>query len=138
MKTEYLKLDFNDRKSIQAFSKPYVKGVLLQSGFAKMLYFAHRDHCDFLLCAFLENVTPTGKHAKCGQLIQIGNILCFDNTRETRLLKAGVVLEAEADFKWIMQEHGKVNNPVALESITVPSPTSTYCKLQPNHRIQGI
>ena len=86
-----------------------------------MLYFSRRDHCDFLLCVFLENVTPTGKHAKCGQLMQIGNIQCFDNTRETRLLKllkAGVVSEAEADFKWIMHEHGKVNNPVALESIT--------------------
>ena len=120
MKTEYLKLDFNDRKSIQAFSKPYVKGVLLQSGFAKMLYFSRRDHCDFLLCVFLENVTPTGKHAKCGQLMQIGNIQCFDNTSETwtRPLKAGVVLEAEADFKWIMHKHRKVNNPVALESIT--------------------
>ena len=83
MRTEYPKLDFNDRKSIQAFSKPYVKGVLLQSGFAKMLYFSRRDHCDFLLCVFLENVTPTGKHAKCGQLMQIGNIQCFDNTSET-------------------------------------------------------
>ena len=105
MKTEYLKLDFNDRKSIQAFSKPYVNGVLLQICFAKMLYFARRDHCDFLLCAFLENVTPNGKHAKCGQLMPIGNIPCFHNTRETRqlkLLKAGVVSEAEANFKWIM------------------------------------
>ena len=84
MKIEYPTLDLNDRKSIQAFSNPYVKGDF-QSGFAEMLYFALHDQC------VLENVTPTGTYAKCGQLVPIGYIPCYDHTGEAgplKLLKA--------------------------------------------------
>ena len=58
----------------------------------------------FLLWAVLENElqNPDGNHAKYGQLIPIGYILCYDNTGKIRLLKlskAGVVTEAEVNVK---------------------------------------
>ena len=120
MKVEYESLDLKSRASIEAFTRKYTQGVF-NSGFAEMLYFAQEDQCDYLVCSVLQDVTPTGDRANHGLLVPVAYVPCLDGSttqKPLKLLKAGVVSEEQASFRWIMFEHGALANPAALEQIT--------------------
>ena len=123
MRLEYESLDFNQKDSIEAFSRLYTQGGF-NSGFAEMLYFAQVDQCDYLVCSdssVLRDVTPTGYQANHGLLVPVAYVQCLDgntSNKPMKHLRTGVASEEQVSFRWILFEHGAIANPAAFEQTT--------------------